>query len=54
MTQDQFSSQERYGLQGRTFRIRKFRSMVVNADQLKTQVMNEASGLIFKNNKTHE
>jgi len=23
--------------------------MVVNADQLKTQVMNEASGLIFKN-----
>jgi len=43
-----FYSQERYGLQGRTFRI-KFRSMVVNADQLKTQVMNEASGLIFKN-----
>ena len=44
-----FYSQERYGLQGRTFRIRKFRSMVVNADQLKNQVINEASGLIFKN-----
>lgn len=42
-------SQERYGLQGRTFRIRKFRSMVVNADELKLQVTNEASGLIFKN-----
>lgn len=44
-------SQERYGLQGRTFRIRKFRSMVVNADELKDQVQNEASGLIFKNKK---
>jgi lipopolysaccharide/colanic/teichoic acid biosynthesis glycosyltransferase len=44
-----FYSQERYGLQGRTLRIWKFRSMVVNAEQLKTQVMNEASGLIFKN-----
>lgn len=44
-------SQERYGLQGRKFRIRKFRSMVVNADQLKAQVTNEASGLIFKNKK---
>lgn len=42
-------SQERYGLQGRAFRIWKFRSMVVNADQLKAQVSNEASGLIFKN-----
>ncbi|KJH70898.1 sugar transferase [Aliterella atlantica] len=42
-------SQERYGLQGRTFRIRKFRSMVTNADALKNQVQNEASGLIFKN-----
>lgn len=44
-----FYSQERYGLQGRTFRMWKFRSMVVNADQLKTEVINEASGLIFKN-----
>lgn len=44
-----FYSQERYGLQGRTFRIWKFRSMVVNADKIKNQVTNEASGLIFKN-----
>lgn len=44
-----FYSQERYGLQGRTFRLRKFRSMVVNADELKSQVTNEAAGLIFKN-----
>jgi len=42
-------SQERYGLQGRAFRIWKFRSMVQNADALKAQVTNEASGLIFKN-----
>lgn len=46
-----FYSQERYGLQGRPFRIRKFRSMVTNADELKTQIANEASGLIFKNKK---
>lgn len=44
-----FYSQERYGLHGRTFRIRKFRSMIVNADWLKSEVTNEASGLIFKN-----
>ena len=44
-----FYSQERHGLQGRAFRIWKFRSMVVNAEQLKTEVINEASGLIFKN-----
>jgi lipopolysaccharide/colanic/teichoic acid biosynthesis glycosyltransferase len=42
-------SQERYGLQGRRFRIWKFRSMVSNADFLKQQVKNEAKGLIFKN-----
>ena len=46
-----FYSQERYGLQGRTFRVRKFRSMIVNAEELKTQVTNEASGLIFKNER---
>lgn len=46
-----FYSQERYGLQGRPFRMRKFRSMVANAEQLKAQVTNEASGLIFKNQK---
>ena len=44
-----FFTQERYGLQGRTFRLRKFRSMVSNADQLKSLVSNEANGLIFKN-----
>lgn len=42
-------SQERHGLQGKVFRMRKFRSMVQNADRLKAQVNNEASGLIFKN-----
>jgi lipopolysaccharide/colanic/teichoic acid biosynthesis glycosyltransferase len=46
-----FYSQERYGLQGKVFRLRKFRSMVSNADDLKAQVTNEASGLIFKNKK---
>ncbi|MBW4563606.1 MAG: sugar transferase [Mojavia pulchra JT2-VF2] len=44
-----FFTQERYGLQGRSFRIRKFRSMVSNAEELKTLVKNEANGLIFKN-----
>lgn len=44
-----FFVQERYGLLGRPFRIYKFRSMVVDADQLKSQVQNEAKGLIFKN-----
>ncbi len=44
-----FFVQKRYGLQGRTFRIRKFRSMVANAEQLKSLVNNEANGFIFKN-----
>ncbi len=44
-----FYAQQRYGLLGRPFRIYKFRSMVSNADALKSQVKNEASGLIFKN-----
>lgn len=44
-------SQERYGLQGRPFRIWKFRSMVSNADELKASIANEAQGLIFKNAK---
>ena len=42
-------SQTRCGLSGRTFRIWKFRSMVTNAERLKAQVKNEASGHIFKN-----
>jgi lipopolysaccharide/colanic/teichoic acid biosynthesis glycosyltransferase len=44
-----FFIQERHGLHGRTFRIRKFRSMVVDADQLKHRVANEADGFVFKN-----
>lgn len=44
-----FYTQERYGLYGCRFKIRKFRSMVVNADQLKSQIKNEAKGLLFKN-----
>ena len=42
-------SQERYGLQGRPFTMWKFRSMVTNADELKSSVANESQGLIFKN-----
>ncbi|MEA5569701.1 sugar transferase [Calothrix sp. UHCC 0171] len=43
-----FYSQIRCGLNGKTFRIWKFRSMVVNADKLKHLVKNEAKGNIFK------
>ncbi len=42
-------SQERYGLQGRPFRIYKFRSMVSDAEELKSLVSNEVNGLLFKN-----
>ncbi|HAA32816.1 MAG TPA: UDP-phosphate galactose phosphotransferase [Cyanobacteria bacterium UBA11369] len=42
-------SQIRVGLNGRTFRIWKFRSMVVGADKLKHLVSNQAKGNIFKN-----
>lgn len=41
--------QKRYGLQGRSFTLLKFRSMVKDADHLKALVHNEAEGLIFKN-----
>ncbi|WAL59832.1 sugar transferase [Thermocoleostomius sinensis] len=44
-----FYRQERYGLRGQRFILRKFRSMVQNADELKATVPNEAKGLIFKN-----
>lgn len=44
-----FYRQIRCGLNGRPFRIWKFRSMVVGADKLKHLVKNEASGHIFKN-----
>jgi lipopolysaccharide/colanic/teichoic acid biosynthesis glycosyltransferase len=42
-------SQIRCGYKGQPFRIWKFRSMVVNADNLKHQIKNEATGHIFKN-----
>lgn len=44
-----FYSQVRCGLNGRPFRIWKFRSMVTNAEQMKHLVTNEAKGNIFKN-----
>lgn len=44
-----FYSQIRCGLNGRLFRIWKFRSMVVGAEQLQHLVKNEAQGQIFKN-----
>jgi lipopolysaccharide/colanic/teichoic acid biosynthesis glycosyltransferase len=44
-----FYSQIRCGLQGKPFRIWKFRSMVLDADKLKHLVHNEAKGGIFKN-----
>lgn len=44
-----FYSQIRCGLNGRTFRIWKFRSMIVDADRLKHLVHNQAKGNIFKN-----
>jgi exopolysaccharide biosynthesis polyprenyl glycosylphosphotransferase len=44
-----FYSQVRCGLNGHHFRIWKFRSMVVKADELKHLVENEAKGNIFKN-----
>lgn len=42
-------SQVRCGLKGRSFAIWKFRSMVVNADQLQHLVTNQAQGNMFKN-----
>jgi lipopolysaccharide/colanic/teichoic acid biosynthesis glycosyltransferase len=44
-----FYSQIRCGVKGRTFRIWKFRSMLVEADRLKHLVENQATGHIFKN-----
>jgi lipopolysaccharide/colanic/teichoic acid biosynthesis glycosyltransferase len=48
---DIFYSQVRYGLKGRPIVIRKFRSMVQNAEALKAHVPNEANGFFFKNQK---
>jgi lipopolysaccharide/colanic/teichoic acid biosynthesis glycosyltransferase len=44
-----FYNQPRCGYHGKTFKIWKFRSMVVDADQLKHLVYNEAKSGIFKN-----
>ncbi|NJR60916.1 MAG: sugar transferase [Cyanobacteria bacterium CRU_2_1] len=44
-----FFSQTRCGFRGQPFRMWKFRSMVVNADQLKCTIKNQANGHIFKN-----
>ena len=44
-----FYSQMRCGLQGRPFKMWKFRSMVVGAEKLKHTVRNQAKGHIFKN-----
>ncbi|SDH73952.1 Undecaprenyl-phosphate galactose phosphotransferase, WbaP/exopolysaccharide biosynthesis polyprenyl glycosylphosphotransferase [Desulfosporosinus hippei DSM 8344] len=45
-----FFAQERVGLNGREFNIYKFRSMVVNAEELKGRLahLNEMSGPVFK------
>ncbi|MEL7069937.1 MAG: sugar transferase [Cyanobacteria bacterium J06581_3] len=44
-----FYSQIRCSLNGTHFRIWKFRSMVSNAEALRSEIDNEASGHIFKN-----
>jgi lipopolysaccharide/colanic/teichoic acid biosynthesis glycosyltransferase len=43
-----FYSQIRCGLNGKPFRMWKFRSMIIGADKLKHLVKNEAKGHIFK------
>ena len=42
-------AQKRCGLYGKPFKIRKFRTMIVNAEKLQSLVQNEANGPIFKN-----
>jgi len=44
-----FFAQIRCGWMGRRFRMWKFRSMCVNAEQIKSQIKNQAQGAIFKN-----
>ncbi|MBD2105159.1 sugar transferase [Leptolyngbya sp. FACHB-261] len=46
-----FFSQVRCGLMSKRFRIWKFRSMVANAEALKSQIANQANGNFFKNDK---
>ena len=42
-------SQTRHGWMGRRFRLWKFRSMVVNAEARRSEVVNQARGALFKN-----
>ena len=44
-----FFRQTRCGLMGRRFKVWKFRSMVANAELLKSQVENQVEGAFFKN-----
>ena len=44
-----FFGQIRCGWMGKRFKIWKFRSMCVNAEQLKSKIANQATGAIFKN-----
>ncbi len=44
-----FFGQIRCGWMGRRFRMWKFRSMCENAEQIKSQIKNQAQGAIFKN-----
>jgi len=44
-----FFCQTRCGWMGKRFKMWKFRSMCANAEQLKSQIANQASGAIFKN-----
>jgi lipopolysaccharide/colanic/teichoic acid biosynthesis glycosyltransferase len=44
-----FFCQERLGFLGRPFRLYKFRTMVLDAERLRSQVKNEQQGPIFKN-----
>lgn len=48
-----FFSQQRVGKWGRRFQMYKFRSMIVNADKVKSELVdqNEAGGVIFKMKK---
>ena len=44
-----FYSQIRCGVKGKTFRLWKFRSMIIEAEELQHLVNNQATGYIFKN-----
>ncbi len=46
-----FYTQARCGFLGKTFRITKFRSMIVGAEKFKHLVENEAQGCMFKNER---